>query len=420
MRDMVRTGMVIIKGRLPLLGLLAGLAICLTLVAAPRRALAAEAVTVPGDYESYSQAVDDGKTNIILTNGGSGISIASGITVTVSGGRLDMSGCTNAGTLSTSGSGTITGDFLNTGTVSGSCTGIIYNTGSASGGTVYVLASASAIASASGYIEGGVNGTAYYDLAAYGGGYWIPQGRRIDYLIINGYICTADGGKIAHNITYLYNNATQSAMQLDTSAYPAVYYVKMDSQDIPAPPDTEVDYVFAGWYCMALGYDETNLQKTLTIPGGTSGDLTLISYWTESKGHNQGLSRATTGMTAGGGMSGGGGMGSAMGAATSALSAFLNGDDEEDEEEAVVSLVSNTGSMRVRTATATTRHSIINDAGLDVQALASQSQRSSRFPWQWVGIGLGAAVAIAWLGYLIKKRNMEKTAAIYEKLNIHD
>ncbi len=409
-----------IKERIPtLLGLVAGLAVCLALMAAPNRALADGAVTVPGDYDSLSEAIGANETNITLLNGGSGTSIPSGTAVTVAGGTLDMSGATNAGILSTSG-GSIGGDFLNTGTVSGNCTGIIYNLGSASGGTVYVPANASAIGSASGYIQGSVNGTAYYDIQTYGGGYWIPSGRQVNYLIINGYICTTSGSKLAHSITYLYDNTNQSAMQLNANTYPTSYFVMMDDQTIPAPPDTEVDYVFAGWYCLALGYDESNLQKTVTIPGGVSGDLTLISYWTESKGHNSGRGGASTAMTAGGG-SRSGGSGSAMGAATSALSAFLNRDDgDEDTVQSAVSLVSNAGAPRVRTATATIKHTITNNAGLDVQALAIKNQRSSQFPWQWVGIGLGGAVILVWLGYLIKKRTAEKTAAIYEKLNIQD
>lgn len=312
--------------------------------------------------------------------------------------------------------GKINGSFFNSGALTGATDancGTIYDyTNTVISGTVRVQGSGVSGASEVRFYSGASESADYQN-----GILWIPRGQSIQYLIINDYVCTPDGGKIQYSITYLYNNTAQSAMKLDAKKYPATYCVMTVDQTIPEAPDTEVDYVFAGWYCKILGYEETNLVKTLTIPANRGANLTLLSWWTKSPGHNEGKQGASSGMA--GGMSGGGsgGVTGAMSAAAGLLS--TDDEDEDDEDTALVDYsASQGGGMRVRNASSTTRHTFDNASG-DITARAN-ARTQRRFPWQWIGVGLGGALILFAAGVTVRRRLNERNEATLEKLNIHD
>ena len=388
-------------------------------------ALALAVCALPGEARAETE-VSSGRlgdfigTDVAFTITGNvtGCDIPANVTVTVSGGSLLMEGCTNAGAL-IAGGGTVTGDFFNTGTVigGGRCSGTIYNTGSADGGNVRVPGPAISGVSSVIYAD-----NAQEDADYKGGTLWIPNGKSVRYLIIGGYICTPEGARQSFGITYLYNNHSQSVMRLDTKKYPATYYLMEADQTIPAAPDSEVGYAFSGWYCSALGYDESHLQKSLIIPGGTKGNLTLVSWWAESPGRNEGKSGSTTGMASGGGMAGSGastGGASGTGSAGTGLLADASGETEDSgSESAVTNVLTETTNMRVRTASATTRHTFAHTDG-DVMARASARQQK-RFPWQWAGIIAGGALILFAAGWTIRRKYRERNEATLQKLNIRD
>lgn len=319
-------------------------------------------------------------------------------------------------------SGKIDGDLFNYGTLTGvsdtNC-GTIYDyTGNVTGGKVRVAGSAVSGASEVRFLSGASETADYQN-----GILWIPRGTSIQYLIINDYVCTPNGGRIQYAITYLYNNTAQSAMKLDTKKYPATYCVKTVDQTIPEAPDTEVDFVFAGWYCKILGYEETNLQKTLVIPANRGADLTLLSWWTESPGHNEGRQGASGGMAGGmaGGMSGSGSGGLSGG--IRAMADTLTNDDNKDEDNEAAAVLtdysaSQGGGMRVRNASSTTRHTF-DSAQNDVEARAN-ARAQKRFPWQWVGAGLGGALILLAIGVTVRRKMRERNEATLEKLHIRD
>lgn len=387
-------------------GLLAAALVAVVFLTMPGAALAA-GVAVPGGSLATAISENPGVTEFEITGTVSGCDIPSGYTITVaSGGVLDMTGRTNKGTLAVVGK--VTGNFYNDGTLSGSgnCTGTVYVKKSAASGASEVIFTNNQREAAN-YAAAGI--------------LWVPSGWEIAYLVIGSYLCTPSGGRLQYSITYKYNNASQSAMTLDTKKYPDTYCVMVTDQTIPAPPDTEIDYVFAGWYCQALGVTEANLQKTLTIPAGISGNLTLYSYWTESEGHNANMANPSGGMSAGGGMGSFGSMGGGGGRTgqSSAANSLLTQTEEKTETTPVTNLLTGTqNGVRVRTAKSTSKHSFTSPTG-DVEARANQRQ-TSQFPWQWLGAGLGGALALTALIWTLRRRLAQRDAATLEKLNIHD
>ena len=314
-----------------------------------------------------------------------------------------MDGCLNAGTLSVNG---------------GALTGKIYNTGSISGGSGYsVRVKGPAVSGVSEVrYASGSESPDYKDNCI-----WIPQGETVLHLVIGEYLCTPSGGRYAYSITYKYNNSNQSAMQLDTKKYPTQYYVKVVEQVIPAAPDTEIDYVFRGWHCAALGYDENNLQSALAIPAEIGGNLTLLSWWTDSPGHNEGKTGASAGMSAGGGTAGGISAGGGLSGAIAELlpAETTEEDDEADTQDAIIDYSTGAqGGVRVRNANATTRHSF-SDAADDIEARASMRQQK-HFPWQWVGVGLGGALILLSITLTVRRRLRERNEATLRKLHIKD
>lgn len=386
--------------------MLAAALVAVAFLAMPGIALAA-GVAVPNGSLATAISENPGVTEFEITGSVAGCDIPSGYTITVaSGGVLDMAGRTNKGALAVNGK--VTGNFYNDGTLSGggNCTGTVYVQKSAASGASKVI------------YDNGDEANANYASAS---ALWVPSGREIKYLVIGSYLCTPAGGKMQYSITYKYNNGAQSTMSLDTKKYPANYCVMVTDQTIPAPPDTEIDYVFAGWYCEALGVTETNLAKTLTIPAGISGNLTLYSYWTESEGHNANMANAGNGMSAGGGMGSFGSMGGggSRSGQSSGNNSLLTQSEEKTETNTVTNLLTGTqNGVRVRTASSTTKHTFSSTAG-DVEARANQRQ-TKRFPWQWVGVGLGGTLALTALIWTVRRRLAQRDAATLEKLNIHD
>lgn len=393
--------------------------------ALPKDALAADPAVLPVEVTggSLADAIAANPTAGVFNVTGSAVSgcnIAGGITVNVSGG-MDFNGCTNAGVLNVTGA--VGGDFYNTGTVSGAnkCGGTIYKMAGTvtGGGTVRIPGPAMSNVTQVRYADGSSESAKYL-----GGTLWTLDGRSVQYLVINDYVCTPDGARLAYSITYKYNNVSQSAMTLDTKKYPTTYYVKATGQDlVPEAPDTEVDYLFAGWYCKALGYDENNLQKTVSIDADKGGNLTLISWWTEAPGHNEGKANATTGMTAGGGTARSAtSAGGAIGTLTGLLATEASEEEAEEAEEAVVDFASgSTSGVRIRTANNVQRHSFTDArSNEDIQAMAASKSASKRFPWQWVGAGLGAALTLLAVVLAFRRRFLDRDQATLEKLNIRD
>lgn len=389
-----------------------GLLLCL-----PLRAALAE-TEIP-DGGSLGAFIGQDTAFVVKSGSVAGCDIPAGVTVTIAGGTLDMDGFLNAGTITVAG---------------GALSGRIYNAGAIAGGSGYSeLVPGSAVSGAGTVVfsDGG------YAAADYKGGIlWIPKGTSIAYLIINDYVCQPNGERVVCSISYRYRNADSSPMSLDAKTFPASYHPRFNASPltIPKAPDTEVDYVFSGWACDALGVDETNMQTTFTIPAGTIGNLTLVSCWTFQNGHNENLGNATTGMTSGGTVGGtgsgaSGSTGGASGGVGGALSAILGAEDsaasDADTDTSLAAddtvtnlLTGSQGGMRVRNASSVTRHAFTGEAD-DIEARASARQQK-RFPWQWVGAGAGGALLLFAAGLTIRRRLRARNAATLEKLRIYD
>lgn len=385
--------------RAAMIALVLLLAFVFTWVAAPQ--ISHAATEVPTSVTSLSAALTYGNS-LTLAPGHPGLTCDQNFTS--SGYQLDL----NGSTLTISGAKVITAS-VSGGTIAVPSGAKLYLgsgvTASVSGsGTVRVEGPAIAGASSVYYSDGSTESA---DYTGGSGCLWIPSGATVAMVVIDHVFYTVSGNtatKLTIAITYLYNDAQRSAMTLNAAKYPATLSVMDTDQTIPAAPDQE-GYAFANWSCDSL---PSGNGKTFTVKAGTSSDLVLVSNWTVSSGN-----------AAAGAMSGSQGGGSRSStAASSVLAASSDEDDDTDTTDTASNVMSGYG-VRIRTASATTKHSITSSQSMDVEAMASQKRKQS-FPWQWIGISAAALVILTACGYLLKKYNDEKTAALYEKLNIKD
>ena len=347
--------------------------------------------------DAFTQNSADRQFNI--TGNIAGCNIPSGYSVTIqSGGILTFDGCTNSGSITIASGGTLSASsFLNNGTISGTYGGILYDyTGNVvcNCNHIYIPYSVSGVSDVGSIL---LSSGTIAAASAGSGMYWVPKGETVLAVYdSNGLLYVPGASAFIRQYSITYQNTDGTVLTLTPSAYTA------EDVSITLPVLSSKSSVFQGWTITSgtgvISSDGVTLTKA-------SGDLILTCVWKSSEGGAGGMG--------GGSMGGGGGSVSGI--------TVVSQEEDDEETQAVNQAVASgmSGGARIRNASSTTRRIITNDGGYDVQAMANDRQQQKRFPWQWIGLGLGVAIILGWVGFLIKKRSDEKTAAMYEKLNIH-